>query len=199
MKRVVLLGLLVTALGSGLTAQDAARLDAARMETKLVTIIERGLAKPARRRAPQRIAFTDREVNAYFRLRGSDFFPAGVKDAQVAIAEAGRVQARAMVALDQALKSKERNWLDPLAWVTGTLEVTAAGTLTTVNGKGQFALERATLGGVAIPKSLLQELISYYSATPTHPKGFELDQPFALPAQIHSVQTAPGLATVVQP
>ena len=40
----------------------------------------------------------------------------------------GRVQARAMVALDEALKTKERSWMDPLAWVTGTLEVTAIGT-----------------------------------------------------------------------
>jgi hypothetical protein len=198
MKRVVLLGLLVVGLGSGLTAQDAARIDAARMQTKLLTIIERGLVKPGKRAAPQRTAFTDREVNAYFRLHGPDLFPTGVKDAQVAISEAGRVQARAMVALDQALKTKERSWLDPLAWVTGTLEVTAAGTLTAANGKGHFALERATLGGVAIPKSLLQELVSFYSATPTHPKGFDLDQPFELPAKIHSVQTTPGSATVVQ-
>jgi hypothetical protein len=198
MRRLVLPVLLLAGLATGATAQDAARADAARMQTKLIAIIERGIAAAPRKPSPQRTAFTDREVNAYFRVHGPDLFPTGVKDAQVAIQDAGRVQARAMVALDEALKTKQRSWLDPLAWVTGTLEVTAAGTLTAANGKGKFNLETATLGGVAIPKTLLQELVTYYSSSPTNPKGFELDEPFTLPAKIHSVQTSRGAATVVQ-
>lgn len=178
--------------------QDAARLDAARMQQKLVTIIERGIDMPGKRRTAQRTAFTDREVNAYFRVHGPDLLPRGVKDAQVAIEDAGRVQARAMVALDEALKTKERSWMDPLAWVTGTLEVTAIGTLTADKGKGRFLIERTTLGGVTVPKTLLQELVTYYSASATNPKGFDLEEPFNLPAKIHSVQTTRGAATVLQ-
>jgi hypothetical protein len=198
MRRLGLVGLLVVGTVAGVTTQDASRLEAARMQTKLVSIIERGLDKPGKRLPPQRIAFTDREVNAYFRVHGPDLLPRGVQDAQVAIEEAGKVQARALVALDQALKTKERSWLDPLAWVTGTLELTATGTLTAANGKGRFAIERATLGGVTIPKSLLQDLVTYYSASPTNPRGFELEEPFNLPAKIHTVQTTRGAATVIQ-
>ena len=168
------------------------------MQQKLVTIIERGIDVPGKRRPAQRTALTDREVNAYFRIHGPDLLPRGVKDAQVAIEDAGRVQARAMVALDEALKTKERSWMDPLAWVTGTLEVTATGTLTADKGKGRFLIERTTLGGVTIPKTLLQELVTFYSASPTNPKGFELEEPFNLPAKIHSVQTVRGTATVLQ-
>jgi hypothetical protein len=198
MSRLLRIGLLSCALVAGVTAQGDSRSDAKRMQVKLVSIIERGIDKPGKRQKVQTTAFTDREVNAYFQQYGADLFPTGVKDAQVAIADGGRVQARAMVALDQALKTKQRSWLDPLAWVTGTLEVAATGTLTADNGQGRFALDQATLGGVPIPKTLLQELVTYYSASSTHPKGFDLDAPFELPVKIHSVQTTRGTATVVQ-
>jgi len=183
---------------AGLAGQDAFKSDAARMQGKVLGIIERGIEKPGRKPRPQTTAFTDREVNAYFRVYGPELFPTGVKDAAVVIQPAGRVQAKAMVALDKALKTSQRSWMDPLAWVTGTLEVAATGTLTAADGKGKFALEQATLGGVPIPKPLLQELVTYYTASTIHPKGFDLDEPFELPARIHSVQTTQGTATVVQ-
>ena len=76
--------------------------------------------------------------------------------------------------------------------------MTAAGTLKTGEGRGQFALESATLGGVTVPKSLLQELVSYYSRSPELPNGVNLDQPFELPARIRTVETGRGAATIVQ-
>jgi hypothetical protein len=60
-------------------------------------------------------------------------------------------------------------------------------------------LERATLAGVTIPKSLLQQVVSYYTRTPDTPQGFDIDKPFELPSKIQSVETARGQATVVQP
>jgi hypothetical protein len=82
--------------------------------------------------------------------------------------------------------------------VGGSVEVTAAGTLKTADGRGQFALETATLGGVTVPKSLIQELVSYYSRSPELPSGVNLDQPFELPSQIRTVETGRGAATIVQ-
>jgi hypothetical protein len=198
MRRLLGLGLLVAVPAVGMTAQDAYKADASRMQTKLVSIIDRGIERPGRKPKPQMTAFTDREVNAYFRVYGPAIFPVGVKDAQVTIEPAGKVQARAMVALDEALKTKQRSWMDPLAWVTGSLEVTAAGTVTGTNGQGRFSLEQAAVGGVPVPKAVLQQLVSYYTATPIHPNGFEMDEPFTLPARIHSVQTSRGTATIVQ-
>ncbi len=119
-------------------------------------------------------------------------------DPQVEIGDGGHVSARAIVDLDTALKPNERGLLDPLAWLGGKVEVTAAGTLQAANGTGRLAIERATLGGVAVPTSLLQQLISYYSRTPDQPQGFKLNQPFALPAHIRAVETARGLATITQ-
>ena len=181
-------------------AQDAAaRAEAASMQRKLVAILTRAELPASTVRHPiQRTSFTDREVNAYFRVHGPDFLPAGVVDPRVSIDGAGRVRTQAIVDLDLALKSKERGWLDPLAWLSGKVEVNGVGTLHAANGRGVLRLETATLNGVAIPRAVLQEIITYYSRSEEHPRGFQLDEPFELPSAIRAVETAPGRATVVQ-
>ena len=73
------------------------------------------------------------------------------------------------------------------------------GTVRGENGKGQLQIERATLSGISIPKSVLQQVVSYYTRSPEMPNGFNIDEPFALPSKIRSVETAKGQATVIQP
>jgi hypothetical protein len=195
-----LLVVLILAGASVAPAQDAAaRADAASMQRKLLTIISRGEAKSTTASAAsQKTSITEREVNAYFRLHGPEFLPDGVMEPRVTIERAGRVQARAIVDLDQALKPKERSWLDPLAWLSGKVEVTGTGTLRAANGMGVFTLENATIGGVSVPPAVLQELVSYYSRSSDNPKGFQLNQPFELPSAIRAVETTVGQATVIQ-
>jgi hypothetical protein len=82
--------------------------------------------------------------------------------------------------------------------LSGRLEVRATGVLRAASGMGTFTLESASVAGVPIPKSLLQDLVSYYSRTPQLPQGMELDKPFALPHNIRSVDVQKGAATVVQ-
>lgn len=190
----------VLAAGAVLPAQDAAaRGDALSMERKLVAIVTRGELPAGAAPLPlQRTSFTDREVNAYFRVYGPEFLPEGVVDPRITIDRAGRVTARATVDLDRAVKPQERSWLDPLAWVSGQVEVASTGRLRASNGKGVLTIETATLNGVTIPVSLLQEIVSYYSRTPDQPTGFRLGEPFDLPSAIRAVETLPGRATVVQ-
>ena len=78
------------------------------------------------------------------------------------------------------------------------LEVRASAKARAANGFGQLELESATLGGVPIPKSFLQMIVSHYSATAENPNGFNLDQPFELPHQIRQVELQRGSAVVVQ-
>lgn len=172
--------------------------DASSMEQKLVAIAARGNAAPKAKLPPMRTSFTEQEVNALFQYSQLVQMPAGVVNPRLTIADAGLLTGRATVDLDAIRKSKERSMLDPLSYVTGSVEVTAIGTLKTANGQGTFDLQSATLGGVSIPKSLLQELVSYYSRTPETPNGFTLDKPFVLPAAIQAVETRRGAATVVQ-
>ena len=82
--------------------------------------------------------------------------------------------------------------------MTGRVELTAAGFLTAANGKGVFQLQSATLGGVPIPATVVQEVVSYYSKTPETPQGFDLDKPFDLPQNIRQVELQRGTATIVQ-
>jgi len=49
-----------------------------------------------------------------------------------------------------------------------------------------------------VPKSVIQELLSYYSRTPENPAGINMDDPFELPAQIREIRVAPGAAIIVQ-
>lgn len=178
--------------------QDPVRREADNLQKKLTQVLERGARPKAASARPLRTAITESEVNAYFRHRGPEFLPVGVLDPKLMIVDTTRVEARAIVDLDAVRKAKERAWSDPLSWVTGSLEVKAAGKLRAANGKGTFELESASLGGVPIPKALLQELVAYYSRTPDSPNGFNLDQPFALPHQIRQVDLQRGSAVIVQ-
>jgi hypothetical protein len=192
--RLVVPLLLATAVVVG--GQDTSKTDAAVMEKKLIVITERGAKPPKNAATPLRTALVDREVNAYFKVNGPEFLPAGLVNPEVTIDDGGRVRARATVDLDAAMKP---SLLNPLSWVGGKTEVTATGIVRGSNGMGTLQLEQATVAGLSIPKSILQELVSYYTRTPETPAGFDLDKPFLLPANIKSVETRRGQATVVQP
>jgi len=153
-------------------------------------------------RAPQRLnrtTITENELNAYLIYDARDQMPPGVVDPSVSIAGAGRLSARAVVDLDAVRRQKSsRGLLDPLSYAGGRLAITASGVLTAVNGMGRFTLESATMAGVPIPKSILQEIVSYYSRTPGNPAGIGLDDPFPLPARIREIQVEAGRAIVIQ-
>jgi hypothetical protein len=191
---VCLSALLLTTVA--LAGQDTSAADSASMEKKVTAINERGLAPDGVKPSPLRTTFTEREANAYFKVKGPEFLPVGVVAPEVTIGQGGAVRARATVDLDKALKPSLFN---PLSWIGGKTEVTAAGVVTTNNGMGTLKLEGATVAGISVPKSLLQQLVSYYTRTPEAPEGFNLDKPFPLPSRITNVETIRGQATVVQP
>ena len=172
--------------------------EAAKFQAKLV-LIEKNAATPRKGAAAQRkTQVTDLEVNSYLKFLAGTQVPVGIVDPEVHGAGSGRVTGRAMVDLDAVRTSKKRAWTDPLGYLMGRVPVTAAGTLTTKEGVGRFVLESAQISGVTIPKSLLQELVSYYSKTPTNPNGINMDEPFELPAAIREIQIGVGAATIVQ-
>ena len=173
--------------------------DAERFQAKLTKIVEFGNAKPAAKATPKRsTAVTDIEVNSYIRLKAADQIPVGVTEPELTAVGDGRVAGRAIVDLDAVRKQKQRGWLDPLAYLGGQLPITAAGRLTTKDGKGQFLLESAEVKGVPVPKAVVQELLTYYSRTPENPGGIDMDAPFELPARIKEIRVGSGTSTVVQ-
>jgi hypothetical protein len=150
-------------------------------------------------RQPRRTTITENEVNSYLVFDAGQQLPTGVVEPSVTIIGTGRLSGRAVVDLDAVRKARGTSSLfDPTNYLTGRLPVTAIGTLKTSEGMGWFQFEGATVGGIPVPKILLQEIVSYYSRTPDKPSGIGLDDPFALPARIREIQVQQGQAIIVQ-
>src|SRR6476661_5525147 len=178
-----LLGLATLAAQGRLSKEDADH-----FQSKLTRIVTFGSTPSARATQPIATPVSDAEVNSYLRYLAADQIPVGIVEPVLSALGDGRVSGRAVVDLDAVRKQKQRGWLDPLAYMGGQLPVTAAGRLTTKDGKGQFELESAEIKGLPIPKAVLQELLSYYSRTAENPAGIDMDAPFELPARIREIR-----------
>jgi hypothetical protein len=82
--------------------------------------------------------------------------------------------------------------------LTGRLPVSTTGTLRSGAGSARYELESAEVSGVTVPKSLLQQVLSYYSKNPEDPDGLSLDEPFPLPARIERIEIGTGELVVIQ-
>lgn len=189
---------LATVLAAASTAQGTLEADANSMNRKIGRILDLADGARAPSAPPARTTFTENEANAYFEIYGPDFLPAGVARPRVTLHDNGRVAARAVVDLDSVRTSRERGLLDPLAFVTGSVEVVASGSVAGEEGRGLVRFEAATIGGIAVPRTVAQELLRFYTRTPQRPQGFAFDEPFDLPAGIRAVSVARGQAAVVQ-
>lgn len=193
--RLFLLMLLAAAV-SATAGVAPSRRDAAALRQKVT-----GITQFADRPAPpgRRTILTENEVNAYLAYDAKPDLPPGVIDPAITILGDGKLAGRAIVDLDAVRQQhKPTGVFDPLTLLTGRLPITATGVLTTKDGVGRFALETATIGGVPVPKMLLQEIVSYYSRSPQAPGGVSLDDPFPLPARIREIQVQRGQAVVIQ-
>lgn len=193
----MLCGAMLALLAPIVAGQGPADADAERMGKKVQAILERGLA-PAQAATPLKTSFSEQELNAYLKVNAAVELPPGVTQARITLLDAGKVDTRALVDMDALRTSEKRGWLDPLAYVSGMLEVRTVGTFRGANGKGVFTFESATVDGVPVPRALMQELVAFYTRTPETPKGILLDQPFDLPARIREVELRRGAATVIQ-
>jgi len=189
--------LLLAAVTAPLAADArASKRDADVLKQKVATI-QAQADRPAKQGL--RTTVTQNEVNAYLVYEAPQQLPAGVVEPAVTILGTGRLSGRAVVDLDAVRRAKAtQSWFDPTNYLTGRLPVVATGTLTTTKGVGRFALESASVGGVPVPKVLLQEIVTYYSRTAENPSGINLDDPFALPARIREIQVERGQAIIVQ-
>jgi hypothetical protein len=188
----VMLGAVAVAGGAPPTRADA---DA--MLRKVAVITTNGLAE---RPAPRRTAISETELNSFLAVHAKQEIPAGVVEPELSIDASGRVRGRAVVDLDQVRQAQTRKTtgFSMLSLLSGRVPVEAVGILRTSGGKGQFALESAWASGIPIPKTLLQEVVSYYSRSTASPEGINLDAPFELPARIREIETEKGRAIVVQ-
>jgi hypothetical protein len=196
----LLVGIAVSAVTAIVTAQTAARTDLSRADAKRLLEKTTSIAanaeadKPAARRTP----LLEREVNAYLAFEAGEHIPEGLVDPTISMLGEGRLAGTAVVDLDVVRQARKRTFYDPLNFLRGRLPLSARGVLTTEAGKGRFSLETAEISGVPIPKTLLQELVSYYSRSPERPNGYGMEEPFELPARIREIEVGLGQAVIVQ-
>ena len=149
--------------------------------------------------AGRRTPVTEAELNSWFAYTGQPLIPQGITEPVISMVGPGKVSARAIVDLDTVAKKRASGGvLDPWSYVGGKVPVSVAGVLHTKDGVGRFEMESAEVSGVPVPKTLLQELVAYYSRSEDHPKGVNMDDPFELPANIRQIEVGAGQAVIVQ-
>jgi hypothetical protein len=197
--RLAASGLALALVGASVTlSARLSKQEADQFSSKLTRIVASGNTKSLKAAPTQTTQISDSELNSYFKYNAQGQIPVGIVDPTINALGDGRVGGRAVVDLDAVRKQKQRGWLDPMGYLTGRLPITAAGRLTTKEGVGQFTLESAEVSGVTIPKTVLQELLSYYSRTKENPDGINMDDPFELPARIREIRVGKATSTIVQ-
>jgi hypothetical protein len=137
--------------------------------------------------------FTQAETNSYLKFGAGDLLPTGLMQPEITMIGEGKVSGKAIVDLDVVReKSGSGSWFDPTSYLTGKLPVTAAGRIVTWDNKGKFELESATINGIPLPKSLLAQMVNFFSRTPDNPRGSSIDDTFELPAKIQRIDVNTG-------
>lgn len=187
----VVLGRVPVAAGDAFSPEDSRRL------LQKVDSIARNGEKPAP--ASMVTTITEREVNAYLAYDGKVHLPAGLTEPRITVLPSGSLSGTAVVDLDAVrAQRKPTGMLDPLNYLSGKLPVAVTGRLEASNGAARFNLETAKLGGVPVPKLVVQELVSYYSKSESNPRGINIDDPYPLPARVRQIDVRPGEALVKQ-
>jgi hypothetical protein len=170
--------------------------DGDRLERKIDEIAYNGAAP---RPQPKRTPVSESEINSYLNINFKQKIPKGLTNPEIAMPGNGALAGRVLVDLDEFNRNRRSQGLmDPLAYLSGKVPVTARGVLRAQDGKGRFQLVAAEIHGIALPKQMVQELVSYFSRTPGNPNGFDIDAPFDLPAKIRAIAIDKGETIVTQ-
>lgn len=141
----------------------------------------------------------EREVNAYVTTYLLQDLPGGVTNPRVQIVGDSVLAGSVVLDMDAYRTSRPAtDGFDPLALLSGRLTARVRGKLLTSDGVGRFEIVSADLGGIPIPRALVQQLLTFYSRSPDQPDGIRLDQPFDLPVSIREIRVQPSEAIVVQ-
>lgn len=174
-----------SAQSGGLTPQLA---DA--FERKIVLVQKQAEQQASKDRAT---SFTQAETNSYLKFKAGDLLPTGLTQPELTMIGNGKVAGQAVVDLDVVRqKSSSGGWFDPTSYLTGKLPVTASGRVVTWDGKGKFELETATINGIPLPKSLLAQMVNFFTRTADNPRGSSIDDTFELPANIQRIDVTAG-------
>jgi hypothetical protein len=172
------------------------RQDGDRLQAKIDTIIKNAEASPPK---PGEFSIPEKEANSYLVFNLREKMPKGLTKPEITMIGDGALAARVLVDMDEVKQRRQsRSLIDPLNYLSGQVPLNARGILRTREGRGQLYLRSAEIGGVPLPKPLLQELVSFFSRTPQNPNGFDIDAPFDLPSKIREISVRSGESVVIQ-
>jgi hypothetical protein len=140
-------------------------------------------------REPRDFEVSEEEANAYLTYRLTDRLPEGVVGPWVRFSD-GPVMAGAV--LDLAVLRDRIPESSVAELLSGRLPVELAAKVRAEEGVGKLELESVTLGGLPIPQSFLQQIVTAYTKSPSRPNGVRLDEPFPLPYGIESASVERG-------
>ena len=170
---------------SGLTLQLADAFE------KKIVLVQRQAEQTASKDRPT--SFSQAETNSYLKFKAGDLLPTGLTQPELTMIGNGKVSGQAIVDLDVVRqKSGSGSWFDPTSYLTGKLPVSASGRVVTWEGKGKFELETATINGIPLPKSLLAQMVNFFTRTADNPRGSSIDDTFELPAKIQRIDVNAG-------
>ena len=192
----VLVGVLLTA-ASLYAAAPLSKQQADLFTQKIAQIAAQG--EPGQKPGTHRTPVSESELNSWFTYAAKPLLPAGVTDPRVTMVGNGRLTGQATVDLDAISKQKTSGGGFAI-WnlLSGRVPFNVVGTLRSKDGSATFDLESADINGVPVPKTVLQQVVSYYSRSPKNPQGVSIDGAFALPAAIRQIDVGAGQAVVVQ-
>jgi hypothetical protein len=197
--RAVILGFAVLLAAGGAvwpSRQASLRADSDRFMAK-VDAIARFAEKPTAKALVTHI--TETELNAYLAYGAKPQLPAGFTEPRITVLPTLDLSGTAVVDLDAVRKQRQsRGWLDPLNYLGGLLAVAVVGRLEAAEGQARFSLQSAHVGGVPVPKVVVQELVTFYTKTEANPRGINIDDPYPLPARIREIDIRLGEAFVKQ-
>jgi len=194
---VLLVSLLCPAAVVAVVAAGALTPQLAAAFEKKIVVVQANATTDAK--APRPTSFTEGETNSYLKYKSGPLLPVGLTEPAITIHGQGRVTGRAVVDLDVVRqKQGSGGWFDPTSFLPGQPPGTAVGKIVTADGKGRFELERADVSGITVPKSLLAQMVNYFTRTSGNPRGSSIDDTFELPADIRRIDIATGRFTVVQ-
>jgi hypothetical protein len=163
---------------------------------KIESINQNAAVEPSR---PKTTPVSELEINSFLAFNVKDKIPRGLTNPQIQLTGDGQVFGRVYVDLDEFKRQRSSGgMIDPFNYIAGQVPVNARGILRTKEGVGQFQLTAADIHGVPLPKPLVQELVSFFSRTQERPNGFNIDEPFNLPAKIRTITIKSAEALVVQ-
>jgi hypothetical protein len=187
---------LLTVCASSSLAVALSREDGNRLQAKIDAIVKNAADNPPK---PREFSIAEQEANSYLLFNLKEKIPKGLAEPEITMIGDGALAARVLVDMDEVKRRRQsRSVIDPLNYLSGQLPLNARGLLRTREGRGQLYLRSADIGGVPLPKPLLQELIGFFSRTPQNPKGFDIDAPFDLPSKIREISVRSGESVVVQ-